>query len=1739
MKKILSVLLICCALFPVHSVLAASADTTLPVLSRGHIQDLGDYPADGSWVASPNRIGTVGQSKRIEGFELKAGDSLPTDLELRYNVHVQNIGWLYDENDPTTWAKNGDYAGTRGDSLRIEAIKIILLDASGNKASGYHVHYQGHVQDVGDLPANSQKWVADGDQLGTVGSSLRLEALKLEIVKDASTDTDLGAYTALIKQLERLTESDYTKSSWTNLQTVLKNHIVTDKNTTAEVADAVKAIEAAIHQLEKLNTTTVYDKPGTYGPTSGSETISSDVVITSTGVTLQNLIIDGDLIIDEAVGDGDVTLNNVTVTGELRVRGGGKNSIHINGGDYQNILVEKTATGAVRIVATGLDGVPFVLSENAAGEEVILEGHFDAVTVNAPDAVIKTDKQTSIKQLNIAPEAKNSTVNLGSQTTVTDLSVQAPTKVTGTGNVSKAEIASDNVSFEKAPEHYTVDPVVVVPPVIPSPTPQPGGGGGYTPPSKISLSMTTAPTVALSKTYDGTTATDVTNKDLDATAVTGIVSGDVVTVTATAAYGNKNAGSGKTITISYALTGTDAAKYTAPANKTITNGVINQKQLSVTIPTITKVYDGSNATSFTVTAINGIVSHDTVAINCAASFDSANAGTGKSTTLTYSLTGADASNYLKPVDSTINSGEITKKMVTIAGTTVETTKTYNGNDEAAIKNAGTSTDFINGETVGIETKAYYDSKNVGTHPIYVTYTLTGTTASNYTVTYTDPKTLADHSGLSFIKLVDNGVIDKIQLTTTGTATVADKIYDGNKTASISSLPQVNGVLDGNTVNLTATATFENADAETNKKVTIDYQLTSGTENYLAPVNATTTATITPRVVGFTIDTTNKSKAYDGKSQSTITATLSQSGESAVLTGDNLSCSITAIYKDGSKNETKNIGTNLTIDYTINLTGADQTNYCFDNNATTITKSINGGEIHAKPIKITGTTVTTSKTYDRSDVASVTKDGTSSDIISDDDVTIKASAYYDNQNAGTNKPIYVTYALTGAAAGNYQIAYENSQTLSSHSGISFIKLVDTGVINKVQLTADNTATVADKTYDGTTTASVTHPPKISGFLNGDTFTLSFSGNFADANAGENKPVSITYQITGGTGSENYLPPINGTATATIAPLEFDTTKNFESCSKEYDGTSKATVKIRVLTQNQLVTDALKNQNITFEIVADYTDGSGNKKSAVGSNYTIAYSFKLIGEDAKNFKLTSSDANNVITGSESGGSITQKTLTITPPDIKTSRPYDGTSKVYDVSGAEISASYNVTASQISGLVAGDNIAVTTNLSSTDKDAGEQTVTIHYSIDGSNRGNYQIANQMITVTITPLQLTVDSTKLPTIAATRKYDATRDVYLANNTTKLSDYPLDADAVSNLINDETVTVKATASYDDKNVSSDGSDKPVTIAFTLDGTAAGNYLAPADDTSKAAAITARTLGYANVVLETMKKVDSSSSVKITHAEVDPTQASGDGVVHHEGTVTREDVQLATYSANYYESDLKNTTSATGSHPIKITGTLTGSDATGAAAGNYVLADDIRHGEILPVDAVISATYANNSGWLPDWSVSTKTLTLPDNVSGIEPFYNDTTKFYGLGSGGKIYQSDNLSNWTQYTGDNVSADDNLSSAIYQLIGIDNDGVPLAVDSNGKIYYWSGSDWQYNGTAFLTGAAPQHNFTYFADTAPNSNKDYLIYQDSLGNVYKSDFNNFSTLITTQTAPKLLSNFSNSLLAYNGTILELYAY
>jgi gliding motility-associated-like protein len=102
----------------------------------------------------------------------------------------------------------------------------------------------------------------------------------------------------------------------------------------------------------------------------------------------------------------------------------------------------------------------------------------------------------------------------------------------------------------------------------------------------------TAPQLTKIKDYSGTNTALVVPGT-----ITGIKSGDVVTLTATASYETDAAGTGKKITVVYKLAGADAADYLAPVNFVVNDGVINPLKITVT-PTsgLTKVYGSADPT---------------------------------------------------------------------------------------------------------------------------------------------------------------------------------------------------------------------------------------------------------------------------------------------------------------------------------------------------------------------------------------------------------------------------------------------------------------------------------------------------------------------------------------------------------------------------------------------------------------------------------------------------------------------------------------------------------------------------------------------------------------------------------------------------------------------------------------------------------------------------------------------------------------------------------------------------------------------------------------------------------------------------------------------------------------------------------------------------------------------------------------------------------------------------------------
>ncbi len=423
-------------------------------------------------------------------------------------------------------------------------------------------------------------------------------------------------------------------------------------------------------------------------------------------------------------------------------------------------------------------------------------------------------------------------------------------------------------------------------------------------PDSLQLTITD-PTVAL-KPYDGNT----TSTSCEPGTLSGLISGSAdVNITCDATYGTSDIGTGKTVNVVYSITGADAANYIKPVDGSINTGEITTKQLTIAAPnvTLTKPYDG-NTTVATCTPgeLSGKIGSEDVTVTCVATYNNATVGTGKSITVVYTLGGANASRYLKPVNYTVVPSTITTKQLTIAAPTVTLSKSYDGGTTVATCTPGELSGKIGSEDVTVTCVATYATATVGTDKtINVVYTIDGTDKANY------------------IKPIDGsvatGIILPVQLTPHITAN--DKPYDGDTTATLSS-QTVTGMVSGETdVTLIVGAKSFGSPAIGLQTVTASTLSLGGTKasNYVLAELATATddANITTKQLTIADPTVTLEKFWSGNNS---VATCTPGTISGKIGIEDVTATCVATY------DNSDVGTGKTINVVYTINGTDKANY---------------------------------------------------------------------------------------------------------------------------------------------------------------------------------------------------------------------------------------------------------------------------------------------------------------------------------------------------------------------------------------------------------------------------------------------------------------------------------------------------------------------------------------------------------------------------------------------------------------------------------------------------------------------------------------------------------------------------------------------------------------------------------------------------------------------------------------------
>jgi hypothetical protein len=245
-------------------------------------------------------------------------------------------------------------------------------------------------------------------------------------------------------------------------------------------ADTGKTFEGAATTLTSVEAQEYAEdyqivQEGTYGPGSGLATFKGDLFIAGPGITLQNVLIEGNLIIGSAVGEGDLTLNTVEVKGDTIVRGGGANSIHLNNTIMFSIIVDKHS-GAVRLVADNGTSVAQVTLQSSvtlesdstapvfrnvniaqsmpANSTVQLAGVFETVDVIATNIAVSVPRG-SIENFNLDPLALGNLLDLGNDATIVVGDFGARLHIAGIGRILQAITRVEGITTEIEFGHTT------------------------------------------------------------------------------------------------------------------------------------------------------------------------------------------------------------------------------------------------------------------------------------------------------------------------------------------------------------------------------------------------------------------------------------------------------------------------------------------------------------------------------------------------------------------------------------------------------------------------------------------------------------------------------------------------------------------------------------------------------------------------------------------------------------------------------------------------------------------------------------------------------------------------------------------------------------------------------------------------------------------------------------------------------------------------------------------------------------------------------------------------------------------------------------------------------------------------------------------------------------------------------------------------------------------------------------
>jgi subtilase family serine protease len=855
-------------------------------------------------------------------------------------------------------------------------------------------------------------------------------------------------------------------------------------------------------------------------------------------------------------------------------------------------------------------------------------------------------------------------------------------------------------------------------------------------PLSISGSIT-----ANSKAYDGTTSATIATRSL-----IGVLGADAVTLAGgSATFNAKDVATANLVTATgLNLGGAQAADYSLSNSTETASATITPLSITGSVTAANRIYDQTTSATITGRSLTGVLGSDNVTLTGGVgAFNTRDVSTATTVTVTgFSLAGAQAGDYALSNSTATAAAHITP--LAASGSITANNKVYNGTTAATLAIESLS-GILSGDTVNLTGgSAIFNSKDVATATTVTAggLTLSGAQAGDYTLSNPTESAAASITPLSI----------------TGSITAGNKVYDGTTSATIATR-HLTGILGADAVSLAGgSATFNTKNVATANLVTAtglsltgaqagDYSLANSTE--------TCAASITP--LGITGSVTAGSKVYDH----TTAATFAINSLTGVLGVDDVE-----LTGGSATFNSKDVNSATTVSVTdLGLIGTDADDYSLTNPTETASASIT-------PASLTGSILANNKTYNGT-VSAAFRTGTLTGLFTGDAVSLSGSATFNSKDVDSATTVTATaLTLSGAQAADYALANTVETAPASIAPASL-----TAVIS-----------AADKSYDGTTTATLTGETLV-GIFGGDSVTSSaVSATFNNKNAGNGKTVTAAGLTLSGPAAQDYtLANPNPTTTANITPLAI--TGSLLVANKTYDGTAQA-----------VITGVTLSGILTGDSVMSAGGLATFATKDVGNGIIVT---------ATGIGLTGTAAGNYTLGNPTEVAAANITpLAVTGSISAYGKAYDGTTAA------------SLATRSLNGVLAGDNVSLVGGaaaFNSADVPTATTVTATGLTLAGAQAQDYVLTNatETASASISPLGISGTVT-----AADKIFDGTAAATLVSR------------SLSGIIGNDSVSLSGgSASF---NTSTVGNNKTVTAGgLALTGPSAADYhlLNPAETTT--------------------------------------------------------------------------------------------------------------------------------------------------------------------------------------------------------------------------------------------------------------------------------------------------------------------